>query len=547
MGKHKRTRKSNRSDPLARKTAQDEKIVNEKILPLLEQLKSHKPAERAIAIGAMNAMADDPKLRRMLMKEKALQTVLSHTLTDSSQEITSESYGFLRNVVLEEGRDVAVFLHRQNILASLDAALKKLLVAWEESMEKLTGQDRATVVEFGENLLGLLVGMALADDAIYDSIITNVAEQGIALAKKMLTTDYASAVDAALELLYVLSEDNPEVAAKLQDLPVKTTTLSSKVYSLGIQYNLHEVNNNSNFLPILKGLVDVLNDVDAGSLDTVEYKDIKDPSELKAATLRMAAVRSQINAVQVSLELFGAITETLVENQEPDALMFLQNVIIPLCLQILERKEFTFRAISALNNIGWTMDSAGTEWAAAAEKVWAQAEDLAGSDDIDTASASLGALGAVAKHFEGVVPIKPATIELILSKCTALKNPETKEEFMQFVQPAIVLLTSVAVASQNLKLTASLADVLLEIIKGNSEVPVPLLMETIDALFELFGDNEAPAQAIYVDKQISNVLKETLPQIKRELKSVNKNANPGLWEQSHETLLNLTNFIEYKG
>lgn len=552
MGKHKRTKRTNRADPLARKTAQDDKIVNEKILPLLNQLKSPKPAERAIAIGAMNAMADDPKLRSMLLKEHALQTILAHTLTDSSQEITSESYGFLRNIVLEEGRDTAVFLFRQNILTSIVAASQKLVAAWDVSMETLTGQDRATVLEFAENLLGLLSGLAMSDDLIYDSIISNAANDSLLLATKVLKYGAKASTDAAMEFLYVLSEDNPEVSMKLQELPLKQDTISSKVYYLGIQYNLYEVTQNP-LLDLLKELVQVLESVDASSLQSVELDNITDPQELKEATVKMTSVRSEINAIQVCFELFGAITESLVGGNEPEALQYARDTVIPMCLQVIDRKEFTHRVVSVLNNIGWTLyasssesESPETQWGQAAEQIWNKVIHFVGNDDVDVASAAVGAMGAIAKEYGENVNMDPEVIKLIFNRCAALKTPETKDEYCQFLQPVIVLLAVVSVQTQSLELIGALSDLLLETIGASDEIPASLLMEALDAVIDLFADNGAPSQAIYSQKGLQQHLKESLPAVKRKLKAINKSTSRGMWEQGNEALLNMSNFLKYK-
>lgn len=552
MGKHKRVKRTNRADPLARKTAQDEKIVNEKILPLLNQLKSPKPAERAVAIGAMNAMADDPKLRRMLMKEKAVQTILAHTLTDSSQEITSESYGFLRNVVLEEGRDAAMFLFRQNILASWVAAAQKLTAAWDVSMETLTGQDRATVLEFAENLLSLLSGLAMADDLVYDSIISNAANDALMLASKVLNTGAKASSDAAMEFLYVLTEDNPEVSVKLRELPLRQDTISSKVYYIGIQYNQAEITQTP-LLDLLKELVQVLQSVDASSLQNVELGNISDPQELKETTIKMAAVRSEINAIQVCFELFGAITESLVGGDELGALQYARDTVIPMCLEVIDRTEFTYRVASALNNIGWTLyaassesDSPETEWRAAAEQIWNKVVHLVGNEDVDIASAAVGAMGAVAQEYGDSINIESDVVQLIFSRCAALKTADTKDEYLQYLQPAIVLLAVVSVRTQNLELIGALTDLLLEIIMAGNEVQPSLLMEALDALIDLFADNEAPAQSIYVEKSVQQQLKQSLPAVKRSLKAINKSTARGLWEQGNEALMNISNFLEYK-
>lgn len=425
MAKIKRKAKhTKRDNPLARKAKdvakderKDENTRTTKILPLLEKLNGGKPADKCTAIGMITAMVEDPKLRQMLLKESLIQTVIDKLLPDSSEEVVMESYGLLRNIVLEEGYDVAVFMFRKNVVKIASDSLENIVSTCKSissGAQQIPKGDQFTLLcEFTENILSLLTNMGVISDDIFDAISASPAGVQTVAAllelrrtKAELHTKFPNAVlSAAFEYLYTFSESNPDFYKNIpfdykNYLEDTTLPIAAQVFVWGLHYNisvdtqgLGSKARDASLSEILSKLIIIFNSnsafadlqakQDAGSKDgTVVATDKKDMDAIDA--------RSTVNALQVILELITDIAEQVTwsgvteepedvdeemevdipqdidfghgdNNTEGDAATSTINLLLNEATSVIE-KALTYpplesRAMAALNNLAWTMAS----------------------------------------------------------------------------------------------------------------------------------------------------------------------------------------------
>lgn len=563
MGKSKKTKQ--RKNNLLKRPSKDEEREKvreqqrqEKVLPVIQNLKSVNFRDRIIAISALNSMIDEPQLRKTLLKEKLLQIVLSHTLSDQSQEIVAEGFGLLRNVILEEGRDPAVYLFRQNILHTISSTMEKLKNVWTQTnkLEKLPNQDRAVVREFIENVIGLCSGLALADNTIFDGVV-NIFSSLIPFLSLLLESKSSQLIDTVLEFLYILTEE-PNAAAEMLNSGILTigeyNTLTSTTYRLGIEYNLLELGarqgGEKELLDIMHQLYKVVSEQDL-SVTVPSIPDVTDPKELKEMIVKSMHTRAKINAAQVAFELFASIMETIsrIENVSSDITDFILNKIAPLSIQALQYPNFTLRASSTLNNLGWTMIAHQVDWSDLAQQVWSAASKLLSTEAIDILTSVVGLLSAVAQAFNGQVPVEAPEMQALIQRCLDKRPAELNtafddsRDFMDLLQALLPLVCSVG--SQNADVAVMAADLIGYIFETPTLMTPQLLIETLNCLYEIFGDNEAEINAVYLQREMNAKLQRVRPDLKRTIRGIDKH-NHELMTQADEALMNLDRFIDYK-
>lgn len=353
----------------ARNKDQDEQIRTQKILPVMEKLVAPDLTDRSMAISAINVMSEDAKLRTLLLKERLLKVVLEKSIKDTNEEISSEAFGLLRNLCIEEGYDVAVYLWRQQVLTAIEESLNKSAKGFEAIASlasnnsaddtKYTKQQVTTMFEFTENVLGLISSLAGSSEDIFNSVSARLVPglgqfliSVISYARSTLTSTSNIAVSPSLfnavcEVLYVLSEDNPEFIESVSDYPFdeilndfladkKYYPLPSLVYVNGLKYNIllhrlsskNKTNNtndpdNDNFndhtttnsilLEIQKSLIGVIKciEIEQAIKDMEPVSTDASMAEVNKQFQKNIKARSLIESVQVAMEIITAVAETI--------------------------------------------------------------------------------------------------------------------------------------------------------------------------------------------------------------------------------------------
>jgi hypothetical protein len=628
-------------DPIARNEAKDEETRQQKILPLIAQLSSATAGDRATAISAIIAMAEDTRLRELLLKEKLVQTVMTQSLSDSSEEIVAEAYGLLRNLVIEEGYDVAIFMYRQDILTPAEASLttvKTALGNGPDTMAAMTNDQRTLVFEYLENVLGLLSALAVSDETIFEAITKKLVDIGRfagdlllylkqlhGLSKKVVVPKQV--VDAVTEFVYVLSEANSEfvkqfpVSAADEIIEADSSSIS-KIHANGLKYNVYvesrvqksdEVSADV-ILEIMKSIVSIVGTInieEARQAVKPMIENAADPATIQQANLRSISARSDINAVQVSLELLAAIAETIavdpsliygkpvheedktddVGDEMEEAIIsddayfekaiaetehmaddddieadshhtlgedatvnYLHQSVLPLISKYLSVPEMTSRAMAALNNTTWTLAAKipieDTEWNQHAQELYTNVFEYLSSDQIDVLTGCVGVLDGIAKAFKGEVPAEidgKSLVVMLVDLCSRIKETYATDEWSGFVIRTVSLVGCLGMTPNRMETTKQAADFLFSIIDGPLGVPALILVEALNAIFDLFGDKEYEYdESLFVQPGRLNDLKQTLPKIRQAARKIEKKKDPQLRHVTDQAALNLVRFIDYK-
>lgn len=505
MGKHKRQKRGqkNSSSASSKFDPRTEKLKEGRILPLLAGLKSAKPIERALSLSAASSLLDEKTTRDLLIREGLLEIILSFTLSDSSNEIVAEAFGLLRNIVLDEGRDKAIFLLNQNIAAYMSSASE--LIFQNEERSKV-------IYELSENICGLLTALIInADNIDEDQRLFKVVQ----VADLLIRDNYAPTRlhNVAFELLfYSTSEGWPTMHPG--DMESFALTTTSRVYEAGIGYYVNEDLN-----AVAEKLESLVGELDLGNSKATarESKDNFDTSESQLSSKRII-----YNAAQVFFEVSACVAEFLPLN------------ILPKALEAVQIDDLVPASFSYINNQGWTLSSMGQKWSPdEADAIWRVSIPLLPIH----ATSALRPLVCIAQQYEKLLDDIP--LATLMDKAEEYRLSENRADWMELVS-ALVLAVPLAPGIANRSV-----NILFQVFENPTEVAPLLVIDSLDALFDLFGDNDATYdKQIYQNGGYNKRLIDASRSIEKRVRSVAQSDQLG--ERALESLINLENFIEYK-
>lgn len=470
MGKLKKGRRSQnkRNNPVARKNGaagrqelKDENTRQNKIVPLIAKLTSSAANDRSLALSAITVLAEDQSMRKMLLKERLIVTLVEQVLTNcDDDEIVVEIYGLLRNLTIEEGHDVAKHLWRLKIWTFIQNGLEKITKSYEflNSDPKKIDKKRAHLLfDFTENLLSLIVAIASCSEELYDSIYTEI-EPIVKLVVDLLnwnTPKLRTSIklfNALLDFIYEFASDSAAfvtllVAQKSFSLDILTQAVQlqaheqnnlGKVIVEGIRFHLYEVQSDAQTdkqaacLPILESVFGTITKIELDALN-VQLNTNANPQEplpktsesekqqnidvpFGADSPEKAQARADLQSLDVTIDLFTTICEYLAINEvhieEPvslnnDVVSFLLNIAFPSCLHLLnfdhqnsQVLQLTVKVLVALNNLCWLFlsnESIPVEWYSKIPTLWDSVSAVSVTDDLELQRLLLSILWALSK------------------------------------------------------------------------------------------------------------------------------------------------------
>lgn len=425
MGKLRKGRRSqkSRTNPVARKDGsskqdiKDENTRQNKIVPLISKLSSSAPNDRSVALSAIMVLAEDARMRRLLLKERLVTTLLEQTLNDLNDEIVVELFGLLRNLTIEEGHEVAKHLWRSNIWAAIEKGLEKIEKSFEfidNNLEKKMEKKRALLLyDFTENLLSLVVAIAASSEELYGHIcskmdrILPLTVSLVAFNTPKLRTSL-KLFNALLDLLYEFASDSSDfivelvnntnfslnaLESALQD-PIHDKNHLGKVYVEGLRFHIYEVDPEakkevSKEKACLSILGNIFHTISGTNLDEIHkqlnttdtepvQKDNRDKKEEKPQDIDVpfggvspekAQASADLQAIDVTIDLFTSLCEYLaIDEGSMEALVvlgeevrsFLLDTAFASCLHLLKFDHehgsglgLTGKVLVALNNLSW--------------------------------------------------------------------------------------------------------------------------------------------------------------------------------------------------
>ncbi|CAE7053584.1 unnamed protein product, partial [Rhizoctonia solani] len=183
----------------------------EAVLPIIQKMGSEDVAERTWACAAVsNLIQNDPATRRLLQGKNVVGALIAR-LSDSSEEVSAEATGALRNLCIDGGFEICAEMFNKGIIGPLTEFIPKLSTTLQNVLENpKSAPEKAQelVYEFAENIITILWCLSETSNKALNAI------NSISLIPFLMAFLINRAklprqvVHAAAQCLYVLSEDN---------------------------------------------------------------------------------------------------------------------------------------------------------------------------------------------------------------------------------------------------------------------------------------------------------------------------------------------------
>ncbi|SCV05948.1 LANO_0H18712g1_1 [Lachancea nothofagi CBS 11611] len=612
MGKSKRRSKASRfnSAPLGNKsksTVKDEALSAKKIQPLLKQLQSAVPNDRAMALGSITVLCEDPHMRKLFLKEKLVHIVLSRLLSDDNMDIVVESHGLLRNLALDEGYDVCAFLWRSDMWTSIISGFAKLQksLEWAQSNTAPTNETMRQLYEFGDNLLSLIVALANGSDNILEDILkTNklqeifgiihlILEYGLSkIDGKMSLKISASLFNTILDLLYDFSSDSvefieavsqdpylSEFVKRLPDLQLSaanelSTVLTQGIYLQFLDLDLTQAQANEIIIKACSAIESIdLNQMQK-CLSSTEFDNelVNSPNDqvsgkIKEFAKQRALACVHLQSIEVTLDIITASLEIIAakfgDRNVPldDELLKTLTVSLPVVFQSLF-EEFKSRVLIAWNNMLWLYLTLRINFFVLPNNMWQQlwgSLSMSSSEENSDFGIKLGKLGVTWALLKTLQLQENQTLLLTDLNCD---NPgfvdAIKEEYQNVTgldthevqelrQRCCGILSCLAMLPDHIELNRQIGHFLIEQL-ADKHTSAATLVDISDMLFDIYSDAKYDYdEDVFVKDAFVKILRDTIvPNMKQTFKFVDKNKDHELKAKTKDCLATMERFIEYK-
>ncbi|KLU81896.1 hypothetical protein MAPG_00977 [Magnaporthiopsis poae ATCC 64411] len=222
-------------------------------------------------------------------------------------------------------------------------------------------------------------------------------------------------------------------------------------------------------------------------------------------------------------------------------------------------------ALSALNNLAWTIscvEFANNEneaifrlWLPVGCAIWDKV--VASIISNDTADVDLAALvtslaWAVSRSLGGNTPLKGDEHRKFISLYKAsqgMSKPDKEgqeDPFQGLGVKCVGVLGHLAREPRPLATNRDIGIFLITIVTSASEAPAADVVEALDQLFDIYGDETLACEGVFRKDKFLEHLEGAVPKIKAMVKSIDKRAQPELRLRAEEAATNLSRFITYK-
>lgn len=594
MGKSKKRSRASkaRTNPLHNKlnsAAKDASLITKKIQPLLTQLQSAVPNDRNMAISSISVLCDDPHMRQLLLREKLVQIILNHTLSDSNKDIVIEAYGLLRNLTLEEGYDISIYLWRNKIWVSIKDGFDQITSSLQNMQQEKSvpnndkkqkaaiNQSKRLLFDYADNLISLLVSLSNnADDILNEileesnlNIIFGLIVSFIQYGFENLPTALQNTI---LDLIYDISSESLDfidellkiepIVSLIKTLNDKPTTSElSQVLVQGILLQLLETDENVQLdslqcLSFFENVIKAVKDIDLKQMnEQLNYviKDEVDIPKLKEQAKKRQDAMMQLQAIEIALDVIAGIIE-MISSLSLQMSSNLSTILLATVPQLLDalQQEFPDRVFIAWNNLLWLFVGAEEHVDEnILSDIW---NKVTSHDDKNNSSVKLGKISVM------WVILKICGIQGdvgLLTKFNVWNNTGFVDTVIQqyreveeidFKQRCCALLATVAsYQSQDVSINQHIGSFLMELLMGK-DTPVDVLIEVLGDMFEIYSDSDfSYDEPVFVNGNFLALLSDkVIPNIKDIFKMVDKNKNPAQKEKCTEMFSTLQSFIHYK-
>ncbi|QLL33257.1 hypothetical protein HG536_0E01680 [Torulaspora globosa] len=583
----------------------DNGLVKKKLQPLLEKLHSAVPNDRAMALGSITVLCEDPYMRKLLLKERLVQTVLSKLLNDNNTDIVVESFGLLRNISLEEGYDVSTQLWRADIWISIDQGFSKLLESLsalqsaQGQAAKNSSESRRLLFDYADNLLSLVVALANGSDDILRQVLDRAKlerlfEVIIGLLQYGIAKLPLAVLNTVLDLLYDFSSEsfqfieavagNEYLAIFVRSLPDQMNTPGfnelTKVLIQGVYLQFLDMDitfQQAN--DIIHAVCNSIKDIDLEQVnkdlsavchdeELVKTKDSQVAQKIKHYTAARSNAMMKLQSIEISIDLITAIIEMIASLSEekkgplPNPLRETLMVYLP---QVFDKLggEFTSRILIAWNNLLWLYLTLEINFFKLEGEPYKNLWEFIHSvkeEEIDLKLGKLSVVWALLKtvtmqsepngwlstlQLSNDMDFVNSTIESY-NKDMSSSNI-TREDAIELGQRYCGVLSTYATFQQQIQINEVIGKFILEQL-CSTNLPAVLLADYTNSLFEIYGDeNFDYNQPVFVQNNFLDILQtKVVPNLRTQFKLVDKNKDPRTKERCTETFNTLDSFIQYK-
>lgn len=612
MGKSKkRSRASNaRLNPLSassRGNVKDSSLVANKLQPLLKNLESVVPNDRAMALGSISVLCEDPHLRKLLLKQKLVHIVLTKLLSDDNTDIVVEAYGLLRNLALEEGYDVSIHLWRSEIWTSIVQGFEKTLDSLNAMQKnekqggkttKASKESRRLLFDYADNLISLVVALANGSDEILEEVLR---EEKLNEVFRVMTglLQYGESklplpvFNTILDVIYDFSSESFEFI----ELISRNAFLSEFIKSLPNLMNKENYNELSKVLiqgiylqfldidvtyeqanEIIMIVCDTIKDIDMGEVkktlanqsqdeELLETQDSKVAEKIKDYSKARSDAMVKLQSIEIAIDLITAIVEIVASMYEsgrkklPSQLQETITQFLPRAFESLDH-DFASRILIAWNNLLWLYLTLEVNFFDLPnephKKLWEFMNSLP-ENNIDVKTGKLSVTWALLKTiacqddshqwlvFFNLQNNSDLAKSIIRNFNEDRANKElSKEIIIELGQRYCGILSTYALFPGQIEINRIIGQSILEFLS----VPASplLLIEFTNSLFEIYGDGDFDYdKPVFVQGGFIKILeKQVLPNLKSQFKFVDKNQDPKLRSKCNECTSTLESFIQYK-
>lgn len=241
-----------------------------------------------------------------------------------------------------------------------------------------------------------------------------------------------------------------------------------------------------------------------------------------------------------------------------------------------DRESIQTYALSALNNIAWTvssidfstghLDSIKDFWSSHAYSIWDGVVSpvlSSNTADIELASSITSIAWAVSRSIHGGVKLKPEEQRKFMALYQASKNlppadgqsngnkkasdDEPTDAFQSLGVKSIGVLGSLALDPAPVELNKEIGVFLLTILTALPETRPADAVEALNQIFDIYADKSyAFDEPVFWGAGFYRHLEEVLPKVKKMAKSIDKRKYEELRSRADEAVLNLGRFLKYK-
>ncbi|CAI2178976.1 8421_t:CDS:10, partial [Funneliformis geosporum] len=187
------------------------------VLPVIKQLSSADPTERAWAAScASNLIAGEEKIRRLLLSKNLIRLLIER-LTDDVYEVVYESVGTLRNLTVIGEYEICAEMFNKDILTPLMMLISKLSIIIDNMLKGISYESdpikgaRNNIWIFAENIICILWALSETSQKILRGINnTNIIHFLMAFFINIEKIPIKTVI-AAAQCLHTITDDNSDI------------------------------------------------------------------------------------------------------------------------------------------------------------------------------------------------------------------------------------------------------------------------------------------------------------------------------------------------